>query len=79
MWAELRPALHSKSSRKAFAAYVGALARLRRDDDFEVTVDEGTWAEVVEHGLAQGVPPAELDFEPRTVADAEALFGVTLR
>jgi hypothetical protein len=50
-----------------------------RDAVFEVTVDESTWAEVVEHGLARGVPPAELDFEPRTVADAEALFRVSLR
>jgi hypothetical protein len=50
-----------------------------RDAVFEVTVDESTWAEVVEHGLARGVPPAELDFEPRTVADAGAVFGLTLR
>jgi hypothetical protein len=40
LWTELRPTLRSQPSRQAFVAYVRALARLRRDADFEGAVDE---------------------------------------
>jgi hypothetical protein len=36
------------------------------------------WSNVVEFGVAKGIPRAELDFEPRTISGAEELFGVSI-
>lgn len=49
------------------------------DGLFRVTTDRSTWGPAVEHGLARGVPPEQLDFTPRTVTDAEAFFGRVTR
>lgn len=39
-WTELKPALASKASRKAFVEHAHALSKLRRDDEYEEAVDE---------------------------------------
>jgi hypothetical protein len=45
---------------------------------FTTSVDPGAWTELVDYGLAQGIPRGELDFEPRTLRGAEEVFGVSL-
>ena len=47
-----------------------------QDTVFEVTPDARTWEPVVMHGLTRGVPLEQLDFDPCTVADARARFGL---
>src|SRR5438876_8944334 len=39
-WTELRPPLRSKVSREDFSAHARALARVRKDDEYEEAVDE---------------------------------------
>jgi hypothetical protein len=52
------------------------LAVVYRDAVFWAGVDPATWAPAVEHGLAHGVPLEQLDFKPRTEAEARAFFGL---
>lgn len=47
-----------------------------RDALFHMTADPDTWGRAVEHGRCGGIAPEQLDFKPRTWADAQAFFGL---
>ena len=47
-----------------------------RDAVFHVTTDPASWTLAIQHGLAGGVTPEQLDFHPRTRATAEAFLGL---
>jgi hypothetical protein len=43
---------------------------------FRTTTDPGDWGQAVQFGLDHGIPAGQLDYEPRTVKGAFALFGL---
>ncbi|HEY5160559.1 MAG TPA: hypothetical protein VII83_05735 [Gaiellaceae bacterium] len=45
---------------------------------FELSIDPMSWSPAIEHGLALGIPREQLDFWPRTPAQIEERFGVSL-
>lgn len=45
-----------------------------RDAVFRLTTDRATWAPAVEHGLRNGIPREQLDFEPRTWEEVREFF-----
>jgi hypothetical protein len=51
------------------------LVVIYRDAIFSMTTDPATWAAAIAHGVGLGIPEAQLDFWPRTVAQAEERFG----
>jgi hypothetical protein len=48
-----------------------------RDAVVRVGQERATWGPAIEHGLALGIPEAQLDFRPRTVEDARAFFHLS--
>ena len=48
-----------------------------RDAVFRLSTDPSSWGPAVEHGLASGIPREQLDFTPRTRAEAERFFGIS--
>lgn len=47
-----------------------------QDQVFVVTTEPASWSEVIAHGRRHGIPDAQLDFEPRTRADARRWFAL---
>lgn len=50
-----------------------------RDAVFHISTEPATWESAVEHGLKNGIPKEQLDFNPRTLEDAKAFFGMPVR
>jgi hypothetical protein len=48
-----------------------------QDNIFQTTVFPQDWDEEIQHGMTHGIPIEQLDFRPRTIDDAIALFGLT--
>jgi hypothetical protein len=48
------------------------------DEVFWASTDPATWGSARQHGKDRGLPVDQLDFSPRTVAAAEAEFGLRI-
>jgi len=47
-----------------------------QDRVFKTSIDPKDWQEAAGHGLRNGIPPGQLDFDPRTKEAAETFFGL---
>lgn len=47
-----------------------------RDAIVSMTTDPATWGPALAHGARHGIPAAQLDFDPHTLAQVEARFGI---
>ncbi|MNI53621.1 hypothetical protein D3C73_1084670 [compost metagenome] len=54
----------------------GKMSVLYEDAIFHTTTAPEDWEPAVQHGLNAGIPPEQLDFEPRTSQTAYALFNL---
>ena len=47
-----------------------------QDRTFRATLEPATWVDAVQYGMDNGIPRGQLDFQPRTRADAAVYFAV---
>ena len=47
-----------------------------QDHTFRITPEPETWVDAVQYGMDNGIPRGQLDFQPRTRADAAVYFAV---
>ncbi|MGZ4387688.1 MAG: hypothetical protein ACXVZO_12215 [Gaiellaceae bacterium] len=73
--ARLRRALATDEPWYAHAFRDRELIVVFADALFWLTTDPASWSPAVEHGLAAGIPPEQLDFWPHTLEQARDRFG----